>query len=76
MTMSKRLSDENASFKIIYLHTYTQCTYTYLSIPRFLALFNGLGFIVVEVKKKKKKQKQKQGSHPHGAHVKQTQAWN
>lgn len=74
MTMSKRLSDENASFKIIYLHTYTQCTYTYLSIPRFLALFNGLGFIVVEVKKKKKKQKQKQGSHPHGAHVKQTQA--
>lgn len=54
MTMSKRLSDENASFKIIYLHTYTQCTYTYLSIPRFLALFNGLGFIVVEVKKKRK----------------------
>ena len=40
-------------------------------IPRFLALFNGLGFIVVEVKKKRK---QKQGSHPHGAHVKQTQA--
>lgn len=68
MTMSKRLSDENASFKIIYLHTYV---YTHIHTMHLHIFVNSQISGIVQWTRvhscwsEKKRQKQKQGSHPH-----------